>query len=427
MKMTIYISILLSVLSLFACEKDEPKDNKPPDTTTEEPVLDVVWKQAVYDDTMGAYFHPPKFAGDYVVFCSKPTFDGKHAGGLVVYDKQTGERHPAWDHEPEFDVKYSIKDFEVGGENRDVLFVSSPYKLFAWDLNTGNELWTIDADHYFDPEASSFGNYFFQCITPKGNDIWSAVLAIDVKTGDVKEVFRDTMVNNYEFHLYPPSVTVLENNDTLLIFQKRAWNFGLSDGKVDIYAYNMTADSVLWKVNDITQDGNSSVMEGIITGNRYLFQGSNSIRCLDIQTGDILWEDKPGGSFFQQKNLYAEGKVFLNTDGGFVYCYDVNTGSQLWANKQTSACPAGNGTMGYYRGRLYLTAMQSYGVTENWSRRLKCFSAYTGEVLYTTNYPSQSSYAAGVLIDEKTGYLYATNMLFALCINLRIDPLANNK
>lgn len=116
-----------------------------------------------------------------------------------------------------------------------------------------------------------------------------------------------------------------------------------------------------------------------------------------------------------------------NTGHENVFCYDVNTGTQLWVNKQTDATPAGNGTMGYYRGRLYLTAIQSYGVTKNWSRTLKCFSAYTGEVLYTTNYPSPGSYAAGVLIDEKTGYLYATNMLFALGINLRIDPLADNK
>lgn len=197
-------TVVVCLLSLFACEKDEPKDNKPADTTPEEPVLDVLWKQAVYEDTMGAYFHPPKFAGDYVVSCSKPTFDGKHAGGLVVYDKQTGEPHPAWDHEPEFDVKYSINDFEVGGVNQDVLFISSAYKLFAWDLNTGNELWTIDAEHYFSSEASSFGNYFFQTEYPLGIRTWSSLLAIDAKTGKMKEVFRDTMVNNYEFRLLPP-------------------------------------------------------------------------------------------------------------------------------------------------------------------------------------------------------------------------------
>ena len=190
----------------------------------------------------------------------------------------------------------------------------------------------------------------------------------------------------------------------------------------------MTADSLYWKVDDITKSGNSSVMEGIITGNRYLFQGSNSIHCLDVRTGNILWEDRlEEESFFQTHNHYADGKVFMNSETGNVFCYDVNTGTQLWANKKTDACPPGISTMSYYNGRLYLTAITSYGVPEKLGKRLKCFSANTGDVLYTTDDPSPGSYAAGVIIDEKTGYLYATNMVYALCINLNTDPLANNK
>ncbi|MFW6020172.1 MAG: hypothetical protein ACOCPM_06285 [Bacteroidales bacterium] len=69
--MTIYISVLLSIISLFACEKDEPGDNNSSDTTPNETMnLNVVWKSVVYDDTTGANYLSPKFAGDYVVCCA---------------------------------------------------------------------------------------------------------------------------------------------------------------------------------------------------------------------------------------------------------------------------------------------------------------------------------------------------------------------
>ncbi|MFW6020105.1 MAG: hypothetical protein ACOCPM_05940, partial [Bacteroidales bacterium] len=190
--MTIYISVLLSIISLFACEKDELKDNKPPGVTPEEPFLDVVWRKAVYNDTAGAYYHPPKFAGDYVVFCSKSTFDGKHAGGLAVYNKQTGERHPAWNHEPEFDGNYSINDFEVGGTNQDVLFINARKKLYAWDLTTGDEIWSRETQFSYVPESSAYGDIFFVTIRASGSKTWSELQAINAKTGVVREVLHET-------------------------------------------------------------------------------------------------------------------------------------------------------------------------------------------------------------------------------------------
>ncbi|MCK5847395.1 MAG: PQQ-binding-like beta-propeller repeat protein [Bacteroidales bacterium] len=417
-KMTIYILLLSSLLNLFACEKPLEKGEVPP---VAEAKLSVVWKNFIYDNHGGAFMYSPLFAGNYVAICTRMPYDDAAKIGLVIYDKVTGKPHPAWNHEPDFNE--SISDWDIGGANDDIAVLSASRYIYAYDINTGQEIWhKTSGNNYYSTKISVFGdNLFYIESPPQVEEEWGELYMADLNTGVSKKLLKLTMEDGYAFTLYPPSVLISTAGDTILIFQKRQWNFSLSKGKVDIYAYNMRLDSVIWVVDDITKTGNSSVMEGIITDdNTYLFQGSNSIHCIDVANGIILWEDALGtSSFFQTHNLYADGKVFMNSEGGDIICYDVQSGMKLWHSKIAFANPIG-GSMAYYNGKLYLSAIPTQEDVVPVEKRgsLKCVSVATGEVLW-----SNSTAYSGVKVDSQIGYLYFGSGFSLYCIDLNKTPV----
>jgi len=420
-----YIILIISVLQLFSCKKESEKPSPTPHIEQDKSAeLSIVWKNWIYNDSAGAFIYSPRFAGDYVaIYSFMPYHNNSGKLGMVIYDKETGEPHPAWNHEPNFNVN-STSDWEIGGENKDIVVILSGRTLYAYDINTAQEIWTkySGTEEVFMPEINSFGDDLFVGIKPEGiENAWGKLVKMNIKTGKQEEILKIDSVSGYSVLLYPPSIEIMPSGDTLLIFQNRQLNFGTSDGKIDIYAYNMTADSMLWIVDDLTSSGNSSVMEGIITeDHKYLFQGSKSIHCIDITNGEILWEDKYQiASFFQTHNLYADGKVFLNSETGAIICYDVASGNRLWYNTKEDATPAGE-TMGYYDGKLYMSAIptENQGIPVEHSFSFKCISASNGEVLWSSKRGS-----SGVIIDQQTGYLYVGTGFTLMCIDLNKTPV----
>ena len=407
---------LLIILSLFSCKKDISIHEEDSITPAK---LYIVWHKSVFDDNAGAIFDNPYFSNNYVGFSAKLLYD-KNDGklGAVLLNKLTGDRHPAWNHEP--NISDYIPDWDIAGEDKGVVVYNNSFFLSLYSVNTGEEIPEFNpAPNMIPPRISTFGNIVFMGISPHGNDVWGELGAFNVKTRTYKEIIHLDMIDGYEFTLLPPSVYIAASNDTILIFQKRQYNFFMPDGKVDIYAYNMTADSLLWIIDDITISGNSSVKEGIIVNDKYIFQGSNSVHCINILNGTILWEHQEvGGSFFQQDNLYAEGKIFMNSEGGKVFCYDINSGNLLWENTTSYSNPSRGGRMVFYNGKLYINVIPDERLPLELRGSLKCYSGNTGELLW-----SSVNSSGGLIVDNETGYLYTTNEHEVFCIDLNKSPI----
>ncbi len=418
--------VVTGLLISSSCEK--PEDNKDDEDYEKEQVsLKIVWQNVVYNDSAFAGFFPAQFTGDYVVFCSGGQYEVNP--GFAVYHKETGERHPAWDHEPDFDflVHDQIMDFGICGTNNDVLFMQpSSYdeRVIAWDLNTGNKLWEKDlndADYLY--YSSSYGSNIFLSRTDK-NNTWEELIALDAKTGTEKIILHEEVADDYE-DFFLPAATTLPNGDTLLVFSRRK-NTGAESF---VYAFNLTADSIVWKADNIS--GAIPANEGIIADGYFLFHGYRNISCFDIQTGDFLWTEKPIANandyITERRSLYAQGKWFVNNNYGELFCYDVSSGNLLWENKDSQLHTWFNSIIGYYNDRIYLNARFNSSLPEKYRNSLRCISANTGEVLWTTNGPGKySNVGQGLNIDEKTGYLYITNGISAFCYDLNHDPLSGN-
>jgi outer membrane protein assembly factor BamB len=214
--------------------------------------------------------------------------------------------------------------------------------------------------------------------------------------------------------------------DSILVFQNRQWNFAASDGKIDIYAYNLCADTVLWVLEDLTEDGNSSIQRPCIYEDKLLFQGMRSQHCINLLSGELIWEHEyESGGFSSVPGLCADGKYFVR-DGDDIFCYNIESGLLLWEINNTYQLQT-EGSMGYYQGKLYFTGLIGY----NYIPHIFCLNSTDGSLVWKGNLVSDGAlvqnWKDGIIIDQNTGFLYATDTKGIVCIDLNTTPLNTSK
>lgn len=229
--------------------------------------------------------------------------------------------------------------------------------------------------------------------------------------------------NGYEASIEPPGVWINPMGDTILILQNRQWNFPTSDGKVDLYAYNMRTDSMLWKIDDISNDGNSSIYPPIIDGNLAYFQGMKSLHGINLLTGQLIWEHEYSDEGFAQvENLCVDGKLYVHSGSDVLMAFDGNTGNLMWKTDKDYGIEDG-GSMGIYKGKLYFNSIDM--TDDNVPQLLFCLNAENGSLIWKGSGVMKSGVSGGLCIDQKTGYLYCTDASSIMCIDLNNSPLQN--
>jgi hypothetical protein len=409
LKTILFIVLPLLFTAHAGCKKEEDiikKDDKKP--SVYESSMDIKWVRFFSSDTACAYFLDPCFFEDYVVFCTRGIVFNKGELGIGVFHKATGERHPSWDRDPGgvFDANANnLSDWQLGGSNNQIALAGNQLKLYALNLTTGQNEWFYEFRPLYG--LTTFTSLFRSFIITYGpsalSPSWKKMARIDAETGHIKDLLTLTIEDNYEFAIMPPASWISPENDTVLLFLRSGWNFPLSKGKVDAYAYNLSADTVMWRAEDIDVSGNASFYTPIVVGNKVVFQCLRSIHCYEITSGKLLWEHLfTDASFGNIPFKYAEGKVFARATSRLM-AYDLNTGLLLWENPDDYGVELA-GCMDYYKGRLYFTGIDRKDRYNN--TMLFCLDGSTGELIWKDGGVNRTGMMAdGVIIDQSTGYL----------------------
>lgn len=424
------IVVILTVCVLFAqagCKKD-PILPKPIPEDPYRTILDVKWKRLFHSDTLVYYFLDPYFFGDNVGFCTEMNAFGVGELGLVAFHKSTGERHPAWKNDPANMVDGAdITDWRIAGTSANIGVLTDRRRLYAYDLSSGQLLWKHDhspfsGNHRFD----KLGTDILHTYGPGAlSQSWLKIGLFKAETGSKRDLLTLHIENNYEFYIMTPATFYSSVNDTILLFLKNGWNFSLVDGIVDAYAYNLTADTLMWVSKDIEVNGNATTYTPLVAQNKVVFQCNRSIHCFDIFTGQMLWEHEfTDMGFAASPNLYADGKVFARSHSDEVIAFDLNSGQILWKTPKNYGVNTG-GSMDYYKGKLYLTAIDMRN--GNIPDLLFCLDANTGTLLWKDCPIWLGGLSDGIIIDQTTGYLYCNNGAYIFCIDLNNTPLPGVK
>jgi len=423
MKRTLIAFFYFQMLVMMASCQKPIQPSKPPTVSSGDSTkLFIVWSQNFQPDSVSVYFHDPVFSGDYIVYASR---GDEPEADIRIFHKLTGERHSAWQHKRGSLIdRNRIDNCIIGGNNQSTVFVTNKFELYAFDVNTGQRLWKKDiSPHYGMHSISTMGTSVLQNY---GQDAlsksWYRISSFDPMSGQERIITQLNAKDNYEFDILPPAWTINATGDTLLLFLSNGWNFYLSNGRLEAYCYNVTQNKMEWVQKDFAGNSNGATWHTpiIIENNKVIFQGLTSIHCFDIGTGklvwqyDMMWRDGFGDTPF----LYYKGKLLVRGEGltSILYCYDAQTGQLLWQNTGIKAIACPWGRMDAYNDKLYFTAWRG-----SETGALYCVSIATGEVEWY-ELPKRGKIVFGVLIDQRTGYLYCYTGWSMLCVDLNKTP-----
>jgi outer membrane protein assembly factor BamB len=209
------------------------------------------------------------------------------------------------------------------------------------------------------------------------DDGW--VLALDVKTGDVKWKRRFGPVPN----------------------QPAYWNkkviFGTFDKPGWVYGLDARNGQVRWKTRLSDQVESSMVVSD---GKVYTGCNDGTVRALDAETGRVLWTYRASGAV-KASIAVDGGRLFFGSYGGNMYSLRARDGHVLW--KSGTSGLAG----GFRSGNFYSSPAVAYGrvYLGNTDGKVYSFVAATGQLAWTSTLPYWAYGSPGTAF----GNVYATS------------------
>ena len=291
----------------------------------------------------------------------------------------------------------------------------------AVDLSTGAIAWHAEMPGGDQgPFMTAYGTKLYHTYQDGSNPYYKSTLMIgDILTQQWDSVFYVDMFDDWSVDLYPPGVQVQDDGDTVLIFHCRMWKDEPTyTERTDLYAFNMSADTLVWILQDIDPSGGSTVWSPVVYNGRAYFQGAYSLFCVDIATGNILWTwQSPGfGNDLNMTGPYVfVDKIFICTYSGMLVALDPYSGEVIWQKDTFEFNPS---TLTGFENVLYFT-------TEG-SGKLFAVEASSGNVLWELESPNRSdpdtwlaAFNNPVAIDPVLRRIYLTDRYFLMCLPIK--------
>lgn len=396
------LSLLLLIFILVSCQKSEDISTTPPEITVRDSPdygTNYIYPEEIWTDVL------QEDSTDALALSAIQLENGNLITSiedkLVCYNYDTGER--VWE---KFHGGINRNKRILNGNN---LYVHSFAEIFNIDTNTGELVWSSDLGGHGNTLSFQQDRLFtgigYNSSSFKTDS--SAIVEIDLATGDIKHLFgiaNDTFTSS----LKAPGVYIDSQNDTILIFQNRSILLDppYTGDRIDLYAYNITQKELLWCKKDFDLDGLSNIVNPpIVDGDKVYFGGSRTVYCIDIATGDILWQNRYGHSNLLRSNYQIVGDKFLfNLQDSFI-ALNKHTGDQLWIKEDVNS----TGLTTISNGRIYATMGEF----------LYILNLETGQQLYKMRPPiSGGGFHGTIAVDEEHQTMFTTDFYTARCMKL---------
>ncbi len=411
-----FACISLMALLIYSCKQEEIITQIPePDP---ELPYEFVWKTALTNDTSMVTCMMPVVYNNQV-FCSAAHLYDPAQFMLINQDG--------------FKYWVSDDDFEEDCSEPPVSITQATYQkdnLFAYlcnsdprviDLTNAQTIW-----HYEVPGAdhgvimTGFGDLLFHTYVEGINPFTSSTLVkANIQDGvwdTIFSVVADTGGDN-SIELIPPVATIYEN-DTLIFFHSRKLDFATFVGSADLYAYNLSADSLLWMVEKFDNYSSATPWSPIVYDNTVIVQTENRILCYDMLTGEQIWTWQ---SLYLDEDLRLtqllvhNDVLYFKPYGEHFYALNPKTGSQYWWQDGFGGYPS---LIRVFENTIYLT--------NEYDNKLYAIDAALGTVMWTLSTPNSANlntlsadFTDAPTFDPLTRRFYITDKYYLLCYQLK--------
>lgn len=408
---------ILSALT-YSCKDPNGGDDTTP-TYTDEDVA-ILWQRNIVTDSLFVSSLPLKISGDKLIYASALDFEyvSTPRHGIAVYDKLTGDFAQDW---PVSECGLAtltsepINDFTIAGNNNDLLVFVDEEKYQAYTLSGQQHLWTYsEASTWPMNFVNPIGKDVLVGIAMEGYNSYGSIGRLISENGQFEMFQTFDGVSEHDMNCLPMSVayTVNSNLDTLLLYTLLYWDYTAMDFWLVANCYNLTQRKVEWQKENFTTNEDPKNFLPIIHNNLVIFCCTHSMHCLDINTGEVVWQ-----KYFSNDNLtytpplLDNGRLYIQTYTGKYYCLNIENGAEIW-KKVYYYCPASVSQMAIYNGLIFCTGNKVY------DHDLLAISTTTGEIVWKFSSPNYD-FRGGVTIDPATGLLYCTTFNKILCIDIK--------
>ncbi len=266
----------------------------------------------------------------------------------------TGEIRWQWD--DFFDLQKSFFDIRHLHQYNSHLVFQEGRQFYHLDLSDGNMLQKEQRDY----QASRMGGlderYFVA-----GNFILNEKSFYEgaILTGNIveqtsqllisPEFTRDHAGASQEVGIVGSVVPIRDdNNDVLLAYDYSDPQEQGANTYIGLYNYSKK-ESIYDKAPLALGIDSYGSGVPIVYNNKIYRAPGRSIVCLDLYTGEKIWEKEFNEGFTFSGFIIEEGKVIANNEDTYLYALDPETGQQLWKEKSSGT----SSPMSYLDGIIY--------------------------------------------------------------------------
>lgn len=402
MRISYSLLILIALGSLMACNK---KDSQSVNRPTQIENLDIIWRVPLVPDPNYYYtisMNPILFE-DVVVFNTVHNMHGAQAPVLFM-DTANGAIKETWD--DYFDGNaYYYGEMAITDEFH--LFLGSQWSVDCINLKTRETQWHgpvgpntpyIYQNKGFLYRAVQFNRERSSAImrTPVDRMAWDTVYSF-TKTDKFRPSF-----DSFGFGQLP-------SGDEVIVWKNRNW--GANGYPTDVFAYNLTADTLMWRNQDL--ELNSRVNPLQVVDNRVIGNVQSTVFAIDLETGAMLWTKNlgkalgPNAEFSSLEAIYVgETSVVVKGTGPKLVGVLKKSGDINWVQENNGANLENRFT--YFEGKLFFPA-----------EGLRIVDAQTGEALISEHLSREiEDIKSKIVIDPSRRCMYFHNAREAFCVRI---------
>jgi len=368
MKPFALLTLILMLTNCLGCLNTPNGDD--PDTTNTEESLGLLWEYE-YDYQGWGPRAMPKLVGDSLILMTGDQFISciYADSGLVKWqyplpgENESKIRHLLFD-----DTQFYGWQQSIGN------------RVFALDIQTGLENWSVDSCGYIFRHGLS-QNYYY---APYYNKLHKFSL---------DGIVSDTINSDHSF--------LIASSFEGKVYGSQSWSPKGNPKSVGrIICYDEETMDSLWAHNE---PGGSLAMCYPVFEDDILYVGTiwganNKVLALNAETGEVIWEN--GSNSISAIKVLLAGDILYVETGASVRALNKETGSQIWRSNLPN--PDESPTLCYLDGYIYI---ENYG-------RLYILDANTGEGVHSMRGPDnasveQVSTGSGKIFVQSTQHLYA--------------------
>ena len=207
--------------------------------------LEIVWRRPIVPDPALNYTISmnPVLHGAYVVFGTEYVLDGV-AAPVLFMDTATGEVRKYWN-----DYSNGPDAFDSEGTLKEgrYLLLRKSSSIDCIDLESVQTQWQSNAVSGLPNLYAKDG--FIYATADYNNGRSNAIMRTPVDQLAWDTVFAFTKTDRYMPDFIAFGFGTLANGDQVIVWKNRNWGSG--HGTTDIFAFNLTADSLMWRNRDL--------------------------------------------------------------------------------------------------------------------------------------------------------------------------------